>query len=92
MKKRNYVLGRWTTVVACALTMVCAAAGQERKLTLQEAIDLAKRQNHGLKASCYAVAAEQQKKRIAESNYFPGISNESSTIASDCTARSCSSA
>jgi MFS transporter, DHA2 family, multidrug resistance protein len=92
MKKRNYVLGRWTTVVACALTMVCAAAGQERKLTLQEAIDLAKRQNHGLKASCYAVAAEQQKKRIAESNYFPSISNESSTIASDCTARSCSSA
>ncbi len=77
MKTRNY---RWIVVVACAFTVVCAAAGQERKLTLQEAIDLAKRQNHGLKAASYAVAAEQQKRRIAESNYFPTITNESNLL------------
>jgi outer membrane protein TolC len=80
MNKRNYMIGRWGTVVVCALTMLCTVAAQERKLTLQEAIDLAKRQNHGLKAASFAVAAEQQKRRIAESNYFPTITNESSLL------------
>lgn len=77
--------GRWTTVLVCALALASAAvaqetAAQQRRLTLQEAVDLALRQNHGLKASSFAVAAEQQKKRIAESNYFPTISNESSLL------------
>jgi hypothetical protein len=80
IKQQNHMLARWTAVATCALALVCTAAGQERKLTLQEAIDLAKRQNHGLKAASYAVAAEQQKRRIAESNYFPTITNESNLL------------
>jgi len=81
MKKRNYAIGKWTIAMACAFTMTSAAFGQqERRLTLQEAIDLATRQNHALKASSYAVAAEQQKRRIAKSDYFPSITNESNFL------------
>jgi len=80
VKKRIYGIARWTTVAVCTVALAYTAQGQERKLTLQEAIELAKRQNHGLKAASYAVAAEQQKRRIAESNYFPTITNESSLL------------
>ena len=66
--------------VCCALALVVSAFGQERKLTLQEAVELATRQNHALKAASYAVAAEQQKRHIAESNYFPTITNESNLL------------
>src|SRR5271169_1474427 len=31
MNQQNYPIGRWKTVLACALTLVCAAAAQERK-------------------------------------------------------------
>ncbi len=77
--------GRWAIVLVSALALASAAVAQEpaaqvRKLTLQEAVDLALRQNHGLKASSFAVAAEQQKKRIAESSYFPILTNESSLL------------
>jgi outer membrane protein TolC len=77
---RNRAIRRWTSVAACALAMVSAAAAQERKLTLQEAIDLATRGNHGLKAASYQVAAEEQNRRIAKSAYFPTITNESNAL------------
>jgi outer membrane protein TolC len=80
MKKRRYSFVQWTTVLACILAVASAAAGQERKLTLQEAIDLATRQNHALKVASYALAAEQQKRRIAQSSYFPTITNESNLL------------
>jgi outer membrane protein TolC len=81
MKKRNYAMSKWTTALACAFAMASAAVGQqERRLTLREAIDLATHQNHALKASSYAVAAEQQKQRIAKSDYFPSITNESNFL------------
>ncbi len=78
MKKRNCLRARWVIVLACGIAT--AAAGQERQLTLKEAIDLATRQNHGLKVASYAVAAEQQKRRIAQSSYFPTITNESNLL------------
>jgi len=89
MKKRNFATSRWILVGACAFLLASAAVGQEpasrepspeRSLTLQEAVDLALRQNHGLRASSYGVAAEQQQKRMAESNYFPVINNDSSFL------------
>ncbi len=80
VRKRIFGIARWTTAAVCTVALAYTAAGQERKLTLQEAIDLAKRQNHGLKAASFAVAAEQQKRRIAQSNYFPTITNESSLL------------
>jgi outer membrane protein TolC len=77
MKKRNFAIVRSTVVLACTLAVASAAAAQERRLTLQEAIDLATRQNHTLKVASFALAAEQQKRRIAQSSYFPSITNES---------------
>ena len=80
MEKRNYTISRWAIVVACALGLVSVAVGQERKLTLQEAIDLATRSNHTLKAAHFAVAAEQEKQRGAKSSYFPAITNDSNFL------------
>jgi outer membrane protein TolC len=80
MKARSCAIGRCTIVGACVLSMAIAALGQERRLTLQEAVDLAQRQNHRLKAASYAVAAEEQKQRIARSSYFPIIANESNAL------------
>ena len=80
MKKRRYAIAQWTIVLACSFAVATAAAGQERKLTLQEAIDLATHQNHALKVASYALAAEQQKRRMAKSSYFPTITNESNFL------------
>ncbi len=80
MKKRNDAIWRWTTVAACVFAMLSGAAAQERKLTLQDAINIARRANHGLKAASYQVAAEEQKRRIAKSAYFPSIANESNVF------------
>ena len=80
MKKRRYAIAQWTIVLACSFAVATAAAGQERKLTLQEAIDLATHQNHALKVASYAFAAEQQKRRMAKSSYFPTITNESNFL------------
>jgi outer membrane protein TolC len=63
-----------------ALTIASACHGQERKISLQEAIDLAIRQNHAVKMAHYEVAAEKEKKRNAYSDYFPSITNESNAI------------
>lgn len=80
MTKRNFAIARWAVVLACSLAVAAAAPGQERKLTLKEAIDLATRQNHTLKVASFALAAEQQKRRIAQSSYFPSITNESNFL------------
>ena len=80
MNARTCAIGRWVTVTACTFAMVSVAAAQERKLTLQEAIDLATHSNHGLRAASYQVAAEEQKRRIAKANYFPSITNESNAL------------
>jgi outer membrane protein TolC len=80
MKKRSYAIGRWTAVVACACALASGAMAQERRLTIQEAIDLALRANHSLRAASYQVAAEEQKQRIAKSNYFPSITNDSNLL------------
>jgi outer membrane protein TolC len=80
MKKVKNSIGRWTAVVACACALASGAMAQEQRLTLQEAIDLALRANHGLRAASYQVSAEEQKRRIARSNYYPSITNESNLL------------
>jgi outer membrane protein TolC len=83
---RDFVKNRYPFLCRCAvglvglLLLVSGADGQERKLTLQEAIDLALQQNHAVKAANYAVAAQEQKKRMAQSDYFPSITNESNML------------
>jgi len=80
MKKQNYSIGRWTAVMVCVCAIASGALAQERRLTIQEAIDLALRTNHGLRAAAYEVAAEEQKRRIARSSYFPSITNETNVL------------
>jgi len=80
MNARSNTIGRWATVTVCAVVLVSMAQAQERKLTLQEAIDLASHSNHGLKAASYQVAAEEQKRRMAKADYYPSITNESNAL------------
>ena len=80
MKNPRKTIGRWTAVVACACVLVSGAMAQARRLTIQEAIDLALRANHSLRAASYQVSAEEEKRRIAKSNYFPSITNESNLL------------
>jgi outer membrane protein TolC len=80
MKNLRNAIGRWTAVVACGCAMASGAMAQEKRLTIQEAVDLALRANHSLRAASYQVAAEEQNRRIAKSNYFPSITNESNLL------------
>ena len=80
MKTLKHAVGRWIVVVACVCAVASATMAEERRLTIQEAIDLALRANHSLRAASYQVAAEEQKRRIAKSNYFPSITNDSNLL------------
>src|SRR6266849_3046902 len=80
MKNLTNAIIRWTAVVDCACAVASGAMAQERHLTIQEAIDLALRANHSLRAASYEVSAEEQKRRIARSSYFPSITNESNLL------------
>ena len=46
MNKGSQALRSGATIGAIILMLVSLASGQERKITLQEAMDLALRQNH----------------------------------------------
>jgi outer membrane protein TolC len=72
--------GKMHLISIAALAIASACHAQERKIGLQEAIDLAVRQNHAVKMAHYEVAAQQEKKRNAYSDYFPNITNESNAI------------
>ena len=80
MEEHYHALGKCAVMFLGSLLLVSAAGGQERRLTLQEATDLALRQNHTINTGQYALAAEQQKRRIAQSNYYPTINNESNLL------------
>lgn len=80
MKNLKNAIGRWIAVIAYACAMASGAMAQEQHLTIQDAIDLALRANHGLRAASYEVAAEEEKRRVARSSYFPSITNESTLL------------
>jgi outer membrane protein len=73
-------LYKWGVMAVCLLALASAANGQERRLTLPEAIDLAQHQNRALKIAHLAVAAEEQKRLNERSNYFPTLTNESNFL------------
>ena len=80
MKDLKNAIGRWTVMVACAFALASGATAQERRLTIQEAVDLALRANHSLRAASYQVSAEEEKRRMAKSSYYPSITNESNLL------------
>jgi outer membrane protein TolC len=64
---------------------VCNATGQEtgnavpaRRITLQDAVQLALKHNHDIRIAGYSVEEKRQAKEIAKSSYFPSIRNDSS--------------
>lgn len=70
---------RGTAVIAILLLFgVGQASAGQLKLTLPEAIDLARRQNSALKISNHRIEENRQRVASARSNYFPRLSNESS--------------
>jgi outer membrane protein len=80
MKKGSYISRKFVMAGACILLLMPLAGGQERKLTLQEAMDLALSQNRSVRIAHDGVAAELEKQRGARSDYFPTITNESSAL------------
>src|SRR5690349_747341 len=80
MRKGIETMRKRAMIAACLLAMVSAASGQERKITLQEAVDLAVSQNRAMKIAQYDVAAQAQKQRGAKSDYFPVLHNDSNAL------------
>src|SRR5258708_32497352 len=61
---------------------VCNVAAQDtgnavpaRRITLQEAVQLALKHNHDIRISGYAVAQNEHAKQAEKSRYFPSIKN-----------------
>jgi len=62
----------------------CLAQGEgtsntpaSRRVTLQEAVQLALKHNHNIRIAGYAVEEKKQAKAVAKSSYFPSIRNDS---------------
>jgi outer membrane protein TolC len=79
--KRNAAL----SLLVVMAFFACTAAAQEtgntaplRRITLQEAVQLALKHNHDIRIAGYTVDEKQQAKRAAKSSYFPSIRNDSS--------------
>jgi outer membrane protein TolC len=49
-----------------------------RRITLQEAVQLALKHNHDIRIAGYTVEEKRQAKEVAKSSYFPSIKNDSS--------------
>src|ERR1035438_2519265 len=72
-------------VLAATAFSACIAAGQEmsktepppRKITLQEAVQLALKHNHDVRIAGYTVEEKEHAKQVARSAYFPTIRNDS---------------
>jgi outer membrane protein TolC len=80
--KRNAALFVLLAVVFSA----CIAGAQEtsdtasspRHITLQEAVQLARKHNHDIRIAGYTVEEKERAKQVARSAYFPSIRNDSS--------------
>jgi hypothetical protein len=74
---------RFTLILAAVLLQAGAASAQNSagmQLTLPQAIDLALKQNRVVKLAQLDVVQNEQKKKIAQADYFPRLKNESTVI------------
>ena len=73
-------------VLAATAFSACVAAAQEtsniafppRRITLQDAVQLARKHNHDIRIAGYTVEEKEHAKQVARSAYFPSIRNDSS--------------
>jgi len=63
-----------------ALAQEPQATASPRHITLQEAVQLALKQNHNVRIAGYKVDEKQHVREVAKSAYFPTIRNESSFV------------
>jgi outer membrane protein TolC len=84
--KRNFALFLLMELLMAIGFSPCLAKGEEgntptaRHVTLQEAVQLAMKHNHGIRIAGYTVEEKQQAKNVAKSSYFPSIRNDSSFL------------
>lgn len=69
-----------TIGVALLVSTTSALAGEPRRLTLAEAVQLAVQQNRSLKIARLKVKESEYKKDEARSDYFPTITNQSNAL------------
>jgi len=70
----------WVIAAALLASTTSTIAGQVRRLTLEEAVQLAVQQNRGLKIARLKVKENEYKKDAARSDYFPTITNQSNAL------------
>jgi outer membrane protein TolC len=81
MKRKAILL-----LIATALSSSLASADEtngrapSRRITLQEAVQLALKHNHNVRIAGYAVDEKQHAKEAAKGSYFPSIRNDSSVL------------
>ena len=86
LKLHSRFSARLMLIVGCAflqLGFAGTALAQDNapmELTLPQAIDLALKQNRSLKLTQLDVVGSEQKKKIAQADYFPRIKNESTAF------------
>ena len=74
---------RFILIIAGVLLPARTAFAQDSavmQLTLPQAIDLALKQNRSIKLAQLAVVENEQKKKIAQADYFPRLKNESTIV------------
>src|SRR6266853_6060859 len=83
LMKRNAALLLLITIAFSS----CLAGAEEtgntalsRRVTLQEAVQLALKHNHNIRIAGYTVEEKRQAKAVAKSSYFPSIRNDSSFL------------
>ncbi len=73
-------VARIALVALCLLAAAGQAAAEQMKLTLPEAVDLARRGNSALKISREKIEESRQRVVSAKSKYYPHLSNETSYL------------
>jgi len=70
----------WAVTAALLASTTSSLAGETRRLTLEEAVQLAVAQNRTLKIARLKVKENEYKKSAARSDYFPTITNQSNAL------------
>src|SRR4029077_10527190 len=71
-----------TTTLSCSLILAdeTGSTAPSRRITLQEAVQLALKNNHNVRIAGYAVDEKQHAREAAKGSYFPSIRNDSSFL------------
>jgi outer membrane protein TolC len=79
---RKAILLLMATALSCSLILAdeTSSAAPSRRITLQEAVQLALKHNHNVRIAGFAVDEKQQAKEAAKGSYFPSIRNDSSFL------------